>query len=279
MELKNFEELTLADRFIFFKVMQNPDLCKQLLEIILGIEIEHIEYVEGEKNIEVSYRGKSIRLDVYVRDGEGTVYNVEMQAAATSHLSKRSRYYQSMIDLEQLGKGAKYARLGKSFVIFICLSDIFHKGRHIYTFENRCIEDMRLTLDDGTKKIFLNPHSDMDDVTPELANFLKYLANGVAVDDFTERLVKAVETAKRNPRLMVEYMSYYADLDDIEMEREEALKQEREEALSVLVTTLKSILPDFESVYNAVVKNEKYADRTRDEIKKYYYNPQGKYEI
>ena len=118
--------------------------------------------------------------------------------------------------------------------------------------------------------------------TPELANFFKYLANGVAVDNFTERLVKAVETAKRNPRLMVEYMSYYADLDDIEMEREEAeeaLKQEREEGLSVLVTTLKSILPDFESVYNAVVKNEKYADHTRDEIKKYYYSPQRKYEI
>ena len=28
MELKKFEDLTLADRFIFFKVMQNPDLCR-----------------------------------------------------------------------------------------------------------------------------------------------------------------------------------------------------------------------------------------------------------
>ena len=41
------------------------------------------------------------------------------------------------------------------------------------------------------------------------------LADVVATDEFTERLVEAVETAKRNPRTMVEYMSYYADRDDL----------------------------------------------------------------
>ena len=41
------------------------------------------------------------------------------------------------------------------------------------------------------------------------------LADGVATDEFTERLVEAVETAKRNPRTMVEYMAYYADRDDL----------------------------------------------------------------
>lgn len=32
---KPFEELTLADDFLFCKVMQNKRLCKELLEIIL----------------------------------------------------------------------------------------------------------------------------------------------------------------------------------------------------------------------------------------------------
>ena len=234
MKIKKFEELTLADRFIFFKVMQEPDLRKHLLEIILNVEIERIEYLEGEKNIESKYDSKGIRLDIYVKDGSGTVYNVEMQTAYMLNLPPRSRYYQSVIDTELLEKGTPYDDLSKSFVIFICFSDIFHKGRHIYTFENRCIEDVELALGDGTRKIFLNPYSDMDDTTPELANFLRYLADGVATDEFTERLVSAVETAKRNPRLMAEYMSYYADQADIKAEARKEAKAE------IIIQMLKS---------------------------------------
>ena len=134
-----------------------------------------------------------------------------MQAVHAPNLPQRSRYYQNLIDVDLLGRGEDYRLLNKSYVIFICMEDLFHKGRHLYTFEYRCREDMDLALGDGTVKIFLNPYSDREDVTPELQNFLRYLAEGVAVDEYTERLVEAVETAKRDPRLMVEYMSYYAE--------------------------------------------------------------------
>lgn len=215
MPMKRFEDLTLADNFIFFKVMQEPDICRRLLEVILNVEIDHIEYLEGEKTFDARYEAKSIRLDVYVKDGKGTVYNVEMQAEDAANLPQRSRYYQSMIDVGLIEKGEDYEKLNQSFVIFICLSDIFHKGRHIYTFENRCVEDTGIALGDGTRKIFLNPSADREDVTPELANFLQYLTDGKASDEFTERLVEAVDTAKKNPKLRVEYMSYYANRRDL----------------------------------------------------------------
>lgn len=279
---KAFGELTLADRFIFFNVMQDAVLCKQLLEIILGVEIERIEYLEGEKTIEVRPDSRGIRLDIYVKDAAGTVYNVEMQTSYASNLPKRSRYYQNLIDVDLLGRGEDYRLLNKSFVIFICMEDIFHKGRHIYTFENRCRQDTDLALEDGAVKIFLNPYSDMDDVTPELGNFLKYLAEGIATDEYTERLVDAVEAAKRDPRLMVEYMSYYAEQADRRAEREEShaegfeegieqgIEKGIEKGLGILVRTLKSRLSDFESVYRAVIENEEYADYTREEVMKYY---------
>ncbi len=220
--LKSLENLTLADRFIFFKVMQDADLCKHLLEIILGVEIERIEYPEGEKTIEVFREAKGIRLDIYVKDGRSTVYNVEMQAAHAINLPQRSRYYQNLIDANLLRRGEDYRLLNRSYVIFICMEDIFHRGRHIYTFENRCREEEGLALGDGTVKIFLNPYSDREDVTPELGNFLRYLAEGVAVDEYTERLVEAVETAKMDSSLRVEYMSYYAEQADRRAEREES---------------------------------------------------------
>ena len=223
--LKTFKELTLADRFIFYKVMQDAALCKRLLEMILGLEIERIEYLEGEKTIEVKNDAKGIRLDIYVKDEEATIYNVEMQAAHAANLPQRSRYYQNLIDVDLLGRGVDYRMLNRSFVIFICMEDIFHKGRHIYAFENRCREDTELSLGDGAVKIFLNPYSEMNDVTPELKRFLKYLAEGTATDEYTRKLVEAVETAKRDPRLMVEYMSYYADQADHRAELEESIEK------------------------------------------------------
>lgn len=198
----------------FFKVMQDPELCRKLLEVILNVEIERIECPEGQKTIDEKYDAKGIRLDVYVKDGKGTIYSVEMQATNLGNLPKRSRYYQDLIDLNLIVKGEKYEKLNKSFVIFICMSDIFGKGRHIYTFENRCIQDTDIILGDETTKIFLNPCSDMDDVSPKLVNFLKFLTDGKPVDEFTERLVEAVETARNNKMLEVEYMSFYAKQQD-----------------------------------------------------------------
>ena len=240
---KTLEKLTLADRFIFYKVMQDKELCKRLLEIILNVEIERIEYPEGEKTIEVKNDAKGIRLDIYVKDEEATIYNVEMQTVHTTNLPQRSRYYQNLIDVNLLGRGEDYRALNRSFVIFICMEDIFHKGRHIYTFENRCREDTDLVLGDGTVKIFLNPCSEMNDVTPELKNFLRYLAEGIAADEYTRKVEKAVETAKRDPRLMVEYMSYYADQADRRAEREESraegLEEGRAEAIQILIKSNK----------------------------------------
>ena len=51
---------------------------------------------------------------------------------------------------------------------------------------------------------------------------LKYLAEGIAVDEYTRKVEEAVETAKRDPKLMVEYMSYYADQADRRAECEES---------------------------------------------------------
>lgn len=43
-------------------------------------------------------------MDIYVEDEEHTVYNLEMQSENTGNIPKRSRYYQSVIDLNLLEK-------------------------------------------------------------------------------------------------------------------------------------------------------------------------------
>ena len=137
-------------------VMQDPELCKELLEVILNVPIERVEYPELQKTIDIAQDARSVRLDVYVRDGHDTVYDIEMQTVHEEGLPKRSRYYQGMIDLASIEKGELYKNLNRSYVIFICTFDAFGRGESIYTFENMCREVPGLPLGDETYKIFLN---------------------------------------------------------------------------------------------------------------------------
>jgi len=172
----DWEEIGLSNDFIFGKVMSDPELCKELLERILpGIEIDHIEYPELQKPIKEDVDARSVRLDVYVKDGKNTVYDIEMQKVNTRELPKRSRYYQGMMDLQLIDSGQPYKKLNQSYVIFICLEDVFGKNRHIYTFENICREDPGIKLRDGAIKIFLNAKGNLNDVSSELRAFLDYL--------------------------------------------------------------------------------------------------------
>ena len=110
-----------------------------------------------------------------------------------------------MIDLQLLDKNQSYKELNKSFVIFICMQDIFGKGRHKYTFENICKEDRELLLKDETTKIFLNADSSMDDVSRELKAFLDYLAGKETDDSYVLELEEAVKNAKKNRDRRHEY--------------------------------------------------------------------------
>ena len=113
MKTKAYEELELKDDFMFSKIMHDPKYCKPFLETILGIKIKKLVYAESQKSIDMAAGAKGIRLDVYVEDEEETVFDLEMQTSVKKNLSKRTRYYQGMIDLNILETGDDYTELRK----------------------------------------------------------------------------------------------------------------------------------------------------------------------
>lgn len=202
-----WEEIGISNDFLFGRVMQNPKLCKKLLETILGIEIERIEYPEGQKVINLEKDAKSVRLDIFVKDEKQSVYDIEIQACSNTEIPKRSRYYTAMLDLDMLDKGASYKELKHSFVIFICTFDAFDRERYCYTFENMCREEEGLRLDDGTTKIFLNALGTKGDVSPELKAFLEYVAGHKSDDEFVKELDAEVAKVRASKEWRREYMT------------------------------------------------------------------------
>ena len=203
---KSIEELTIADDFMFGAVMRDPKLCKPLLELILNVKIRKIEYPELQKTIDKRYGSKAIRLDVYVEDEAGTVYDVEIQTTEKKHLPKRTRYYQGIIDLHILEKGEDYTALRKSFVIFICTYDPFGKGRWVYTFENRCLEDQSVALGDGAVKIILNTKGHAGEISAELHTLLRYMDGFAPADSYTKALDSAVMDVRKDEKWRREFM-------------------------------------------------------------------------
>ncbi|MCR4940595.1 MAG: Rpn family recombination-promoting nuclease/putative transposase [Treponemataceae bacterium] len=137
---EKWEQATLANNFIFYKVMRHhPEACKHLIEILLKIKIDKMN-MRSEETIELDYDAKGIRLDVLGKD-TGRMYDVELQMTDTKELLERARYSHGVMDLDTLKTGQKYKELCDSHVIFICLEDVFHNGLPVSTFENICFED------------------------------------------------------------------------------------------------------------------------------------------
>ena len=214
MTFKPIEELTLADNFMFCHTMKNKELCKELLEKLLHIKIERIVYPELEKELTAYYESKSVRLDVYVKDSD-KVYDIEMQNQPTNFLPLRTRYYQSMIDVDNLLKGEDYSNLKESFIIFICTFDPFNYELPCYTFKNICKENTNIELNDKTSKIIFNSTAYDKEKDGEISAFLKYIKTQEATDDFTNKLKTFVERAKHNNELRSYYLSMNIHDSDI----------------------------------------------------------------
>ena len=206
MRIKSFDELTIQDNFIFQKVMLKKHICKAVLERLLDISIKDIVYIQEEKTLDVSLETKSVRLDVYVNDDKGTVFNIEMQTSKDmEELVKRTRFYQSILDMYHLQKGQKYMTLNDSYIIFICTFPVFTGHRHKYTFKNVCIEEHDILLNDGATKLFLSTKGKMDDISKPLQRFLEYVDGHAATDDLLRDIESAVNEAKHCEAWREEY--------------------------------------------------------------------------
>ena len=217
---KTFDELTIADDFMFSKVMLNKKLAKHFLEVILDCKIQSISYPIYEHFIDIRYDAKSIRLDVILEDDTHTVYNLEMQTTTHPGLTKRSRYYQDLIDLDLLQKGANYNELNHSLVIFICTFDVFEKDHYIYRFRNVCREIPELELEDGTEKIFVNTTGHLGNVTEDFKQVMRMFNGLIAEGNFVEELQQEVDRVKLSKDWRREYMKLQILLNDSKREGE-----------------------------------------------------------
>ncbi|MBR1440838.1 MAG: Rpn family recombination-promoting nuclease/putative transposase [Lachnospiraceae bacterium] len=245
--MKSYEELCFRDDFMFGKVMEDKDLCRDVLECLMQRPIGELTEVQTQKEFHYTSDGKPIRLDVYNEDDMGVVYDAEMEnlnnkTVEAHELPKRSRFYQGSIDIDFMNKGNSYKALPESNILFVCTFDPFKKDMCQYTFRERCDEDYSIELNDGTQKIYYNCKYQGDDIPEELRTFYDYVENGKTGNELTKRIENAVAKARKNEVWRTQYMKEWVVLQDAKDEgREEGREEEIRSRVEIMLRKGKTV--------------------------------------
>lgn len=210
--MKQFQDLGFSDSFMFGKVMEDPALCRRVLETLLQTEIGELSTPLREKEVKITKGGKAIRLDVFAKStDDGTIYDAEMQnrngqSIEYMALPKRSRYYQATIDTNELSPNDSYSGLADTNIVFICTFDPFEKGCYRYTFREYFEEVPGLLHPIGTSKIYYNTVACGDSIPKEIQNLFDYINTGTVSDTLTGEIETMVDRRKFDGDTFREYM-------------------------------------------------------------------------
>ena len=232
---KKWESLTFTDDFIFSRVMHDEHICRQVVEMILGVRIGEIHYLSAHDEHKADPDSMRIIMDVFLRD-ENRIINVEMQTGHKKELPKRSRYYQSVADVSTTSTGTKYRDLPENILIFICTFDPFSRNFPRYTFQCTCKEaNHELILKDGSHRIFLNVNAtELSALDQKLQAFYHYLQKGVVESDLTQTISDSITILKNNSNERRFYMTWAIKMADARYDGyEEGFEEGREDGLKV----------------------------------------------
>lgn len=188
-------------------------------------------------------------VDVKARDGEGRLFQVEIQLLAYRHLPARMLYTWADIYSQQLESGQDYHLLKPTYAIWLLAEDMVADTDYCHDYKLRDGKG-RTLLDHGGIWLLELPKFHAERIETERQRWLKFFKEGGQLDDATlpvwmntEEMRQAMGTLKKFSDKERDYHAYQArqnflrqqrtiewELEQERLEKQEALRQ-REEAL------------------------------------------------
>ena len=225
------------DRMFCSVLMRNPDLARELLELILEVKIEPVECINAQQVLNYSTDRKSVRLDVFLKDVQRIAYDLEMETgknpARLKILPVRSRLYAGALDMELYPSGADYKDVQPAYVIFLCLHDPFGRGLAKYSCSVTCAQDHSAGVQNGLTYVYLNCNADIWNISDELCSVLSYIRDGIICEN---ELVKRIDSVVRQYNEDCEWRRWFMTFEQKLNERfEDGRDQERKMAITAMI--------------------------------------------
>ena len=127
-------DATLFDDWFFRRFMKDyPEGAELIIRICLGRNDLYVTELCVQEPFDAeNSSGKEGILDVWARDDNGEVYNIEVQYDSRGASPKRAFHYLSLMTQYELSKGAKYDSRPSCYVIFITKTDYIGENQPYY---------------------------------------------------------------------------------------------------------------------------------------------------
>lgn len=154
--LEAIKKFRLIDDTFFNICFDGSIECMQLLLCILFDRVDIIvQEVVTQRSAHNLY-GRSVCFDVLAVDGNGKIYNVEIQRASEGSNPKRARFNTCLIDSREVAKGTEYQDFPEIWVIFITENDIFGGNMPMYHVDRTIRELNYQAFDDAAHIAYVN---------------------------------------------------------------------------------------------------------------------------
>lgn len=174
---------------VFEDLKASQELCRILLQndkiVLHSVKTQYVI-----RNLETH----SMELDILAEDIQGNYINIEIQMYRETAPFKRTRYYQSGIDMSILEKGKPYHSLPDVTIIYLTKEDFIGDKRGCY---NICRkpegQDVTMRLENGLHERYYNLEYSTDDM--RINELLRYFRHS---DPFyeTENFPRIVERVR-----------------------------------------------------------------------------------
>lgn len=135
---------------------KNIEATELLLNIILQrTDLKVLEVVAQREYKNSMADGRSITIDIYAKDSDEKIYDVEVQRADRGADFHRARFHSSMIDTRMLKEKQDFKNIHDSYVIFITENDVIGAGLSLYHID-RMIKETGEDFVDGSHIIYVN---------------------------------------------------------------------------------------------------------------------------
>ncbi|MBQ6772941.1 MAG: PD-(D/E)XK nuclease family transposase [Synergistaceae bacterium] len=228
----NQNTLTLMDdRFMKLCLDGNIPCVQAMINHIID---KNLTVIETHAQKEYKSLHRSIAIDVYARDSDGKIYDIEIQNDSSEATARRARFHGSLMDSHHLDESTDFEKLPETYVIFITREDVLKHNKSMYTI-NRYIEGLNEPFNDGLHIVYVNCSAEDDG-----SKVWKLIHDMICPDPakmFIQELADRVGFFKTTKKGREQMSDWFSDYEKIvaQRERKRVRQQERESiALSLL---------------------------------------------
>lgn len=155
-DLSRLADFRLMDDDFFSETLDGK---KEAVQYILNTVLERDDLVVLETKTQRTYRSavkRSISLDIWAKDAEGRIADIEIQRADRGTGARRARMHSSMLDRDLLQKGQTFDEAAETFVIFITENDKFEAGFPVYNIDRTIRQLNHRAFGDQAHIVYVN---------------------------------------------------------------------------------------------------------------------------